>query len=243
MTDLLETAWMPLLVYVQELYSYPIRFDLLPTENYMPDISSGDIIFKGKNFAYDRPQQYDCLSSRVFQSLTTISSVGSDIKGGHTTTVTVHIPKDPNHPFWQLDAIQHGEKLFDCHESKDTISFQVTRWGPQEKMSYYNVTLRAKDIIATIRAAVSNPSHLSKYVSVAIDQSLRISNRLPDNCPVLRLGMKLNYLWRRGKFSFSPGCTSESLDLAMGFIQDIIDKTKLSDVVLIFKYYQVYRFD
>ena len=243
LADFLETVWMPLLAYIQELYSYPISLDGLPTMRLTSATSKMDIIFKAKNFTYTRAQPYNSVASRVFQSLISISPLGMNIKDGCTTTLIVHIPKNRDHPFWQLDLTQCEDKLFTCDESKDTLSFQVTRWGPLEKLSYFSATQRAKDIVRNIRAALSNPTHLSECISAAKTQSLRTSNRRPDYCPILHIGMKLNYMWKHAKLGFSSVCKEHIVDLAVSCIQDIINSDKLPTFSPVLKYYQVYPFE
>ena len=177
LTEMLEEAWMPLLAYIQEFYSYPIRLNGFRTMSLTSNISKTDIVFKAKNFVYNQPQSYDITTSRAFQSLIAIVPIDSDIKDGFTTTLTVHIPKHRDHPFWLLNSTQSKEKLFGCEKIQDTLTFQVTRWGPLPELSNFNATQRAMDIIRNIRAAVSNPIHLSRspcYTELAEIKSFAI---------------------------------------------------------------------
>lgn len=240
LADFLEAIWMPLLAYIQELYSYPIPLNTLPATPLTSATSKMDIVFKAKNFAYARAQPYNSVTSPVFQSLVSIAPLGINIKDGCTTALTVHIPKNRDHPFWQYSLNQCDDKLFACDKSEDTISFQVTRWGPLERLSQFSATQRAKDIIHNIRAALSNPTHLAECISAAKNQSLRTSNRQPDDCPILEIGMKMNYIWKCAKLGFSSVCMESIVDLAVNCIQNLINSNKLLTFSPVLKYYQVY---
>lgn len=202
--------------------------------------SKTDIVFKAKNFIYSQPQSHDITNSRVFQSLIAVVPIGNYIKDGFITTLTVHVPKHRDHPFWLLKLTESKDKLFGCDKSQDTLSFQVTRWGPLPELSNFYATQRAMDIIRNIRAAVSNPTHLSNLSGMT--QSLRRSNPLHDYCPVFRLGIQLNSTWKHAKLVFSTVCVAQTLDLVVNCIQDIINSNTLPDLSPVLKYYQVYRY-
>jgi hypothetical protein len=124
---LLEETLGPLLKYMQEIYASPVRLDGLPTMNY-PDTKfyHDEIILRAKNFIYDRPQSYDCNASYIGQILSTIAPGAGPIKKGLTTTLTVHIPKRHDHPFWHHASCENTEKLFSWDISEDALSFVVT---------------------------------------------------------------------------------------------------------------------
>ena len=202
-------------------------------------ISRTDVVLKAKNFIYERPQAYDATNSRVFQSLNAIFSNKATMKGGFTTTLTVHIPKRRNHPFWLLDMNQSDDKLFSWDDSEEALSFQVTRWGPMEDYSNFYVTQRAKDIIRNIRAAVSNPTHVITCISGVITH---ISDYSLDTCSVFCLGVRLNQMWKNTKLTFSRICTEQTTEFAVNFIQEIIDSNISLGLSSLLKYYQVYSF-
>lgn len=220
MTEILEEAWMPLLVYIQEFYSYPIRLNGFRTMSLTSNIPKTDIVFKAKNFVYGQPQSHDIAASRAFQSLVAITPIPNDIKNGFTTTLTVHVPKVRNHPFWLVSSTQSKDKLFGCEKLQDTLTFKVTRWGPLPHVSNFYVTQRAMDIIRNIRAAVSNPIHLSN-LPTDITQSLRRPNPLHD-CPVFRLGVQLNSMWKCAKLAFSTVFEAQTVELFSNHIQNMV---------------------
>ena len=242
LAELLEEAWMPYLVYVQELHGYPIRLNGLSIKELTFVTPKTDIVFKAKNFVYNHQPSSDIASSRAFQSLLAVSPIGNYIKNGYTTTLAVHIPKYRDHSFWHLDSTQCKDKLFACDESQDTISFQVTRSGPLPDWSNYFATQRAMDIIQNIRNSVSHPTHLSNSISAAMTQSLQISNSLHDRCPVFLLGVKLNSMWKRVNLVFTTVCSEQIMKFAVEYIQDIIDSNTLPALTPVLKYYQVYRY-
>jgi hypothetical protein len=242
LAELLEKAWRPYLVYLQELHSCPIRLDGLPTTSLTFMTPKTDIVFKAKNFIYNHQPSSDIASSRAFQSLLAISPIGNYIKNGCMTILTVHIPKHHGHSFWHLDSIQCNDNSFACDESQDMISFQVTRWGPLPDWSNFYATQRAKDIIRNIRASVSHPTHLSNSISEAMTQSLQISNPLDDPCPVFSLGVNLNSMWKHVKSVFSTVCSKQTMEIAIHYIQNIIDSNSLPEFTPVLKYHQVYRY-
>jgi hypothetical protein len=235
----LEEAWRPLLVYIQELYNCPVRLDGLRPMKFAFSISRTDVVLKAKNFIYERPQVYDATESRVFKSLNAIFLNKATMKGGFTTTLTVHIPKRRNHPFWLLDINQPDDKLFGWDNSEDALSFQVTRWGPIEDYSNFHATQRAKDIVRNIRAAVSNPTHLITCISGVITH---ISNYSLDSCSVFCLGVRLNQMWKNTKLTFSSICTEQTMEHAVSYIQEIIDSNISLELSSLLKYYQVYSY-
>lgn len=223
---------MPLLVYIQEFYSYPIGLDGLCSMSLTSNISETDIVFKAKNFIYNQPQSYDITTSRAFQSIIAIVPNDSYIKDGFTTTLTVHVPKHRDHPFWLLDSTQSDEKLFDCENIQDTLTFQVTRWGPMPELSSFNATQRAMDIIQNIRVAVSNSTRLPSLML----QSLWRPSSL--HCSVFRLGIQLNSMWKCGKLVG----VAHTVDLVVNDIQNIVNSGTLPALSPALKYYQVYRY-
>jgi hypothetical protein len=111
------------------------------------------MIFKAKNFHYENPQQYDYQSSRVFKSMKSINKkFYRTMKSGYTTTLIVHIPKHSDHPFWNIDL--QDPEIFKYVPSKNSISFQVQRWGPSLEYANYYATQRAKDIILNIHRGI-----------------------------------------------------------------------------------------
>ena len=235
LASFLEEVWRPLLVYMQELYSCPIPLYRSPTMIFYSAISRKEVVLKARNFTYERPQAYDITASRVFQSLNVLSSSGS-VKGGYTTTLTVRIPKRRNHPFWLLDRAEPDDKLFTWDISEDTLSFQVTRWGPLEEHSSFNATQRAKDIIQNIRVAVSNPTHVHSCISQVMSHPF---NHSLASCRVLGLGIQLNKMWKHAKLAFSTVCTAQTVEINVNFIQDIIDSNTVLGLSPLLKYYQV----
>jgi hypothetical protein len=229
MAAFLEEAWWPLLVYMQEIYGYPIRFDRLDTTGITSASKKEEVIFKVKNFSYGRPQTYPLNESRVYQGLTSDGGV----KPGVTTTLTVRIPKSRSHSFW--DPTQ--DKLFSWDLSEDALSFEVTRWGPSEPYSNFRATQRAKDIIRNIRLAVSNSTHLDHYTSKDIHEAIY---RPFHMCSALRLGAELNQTWKNYKLAFSTICTEQTVDFVVNFIQDKIDSCSCANIIPVLRYYQVY---
>ena len=227
------------MVYIQELYSCPVRLDGLRPITITSAISRTELVLKAKNFIYERPQAYDATDSRVFQSLNAIFLNKAAMKGGFTTTLTVHIPKRRNHPFWLLDANQSDDKLFSWDNSEDALSFQVTRWGPMEDYSNFYVTQRAKDIIRNIRTAVSNPTHMIICNSGIITH---ISDYSLDSCSIFCLGVRLNQIWKNTKLIFSRICTEQTTEYAVNHIQEIIDSNMSLRLSSLLKYYQVYSY-
>ena len=145
---LLEEALRPLLEYAQELYASPIRLDGWPTMDYpYMKFHHDEIVLRAKNFTYDRPKSYDSNASHICQVLNTIVPGAALVKKGLTTTLTVHIPKRHDHPFWHRTSYENTGKLFSWDVSEDALSFQVTRWGPLDEYSRFYATQRAKDII------------------------------------------------------------------------------------------------
>lgn len=239
LASFLEEAWKPLLAYVQEFYSYPIRLDGLRTMKFTSATSRDEIIFKAKNFVYESPKPYDLIASRVSQSLNTIIGKQSTVKGGCTTTLTVCIPKRHDHPFWLLSTAQSHDKLFAWDISEDALSFQVTRWGPLGEYSNFYATERAKDIIRNIRATVSDSTHITTCVSEAMTH---ISNYSLDSCPVLSLGVQLHDTWKHAKLAFSTVCVPQFAEFAVNFIQKIIDSNTMPELTALLQYYQVHSY-
>jgi hypothetical protein len=226
LANFFEGTWGPLLVYMEELYSPPIRlngFSGLPVTS---DTPKKDIFIKGNNFLYEQPKLYDYLTCRVFQTLSAIAKkfYKSKMKGGYTTTVTVRIPEQRDHPFWNCQDFS-----WDVSQGP-AISFQVTRWGPQEDSSQYYATQRAKDVIRNIRITMTGP--------------LPTFGQTPKFPPVshlaLCLGRELNDLWKTGKSIFSEGrFQPDNAEIFLGWIQRMIDHNEHAPVPVL-KYYEVY---
>ena len=242
LAEWLEEAWAPLLAYMQEIYSYPIHLDGSSAMRLDLTTPTMDIFFKAKNFTYDHPS-HTLDAGRAFQSVSSIASIGNFIKNGVITTLTIHIPEHRDHAFWHLDSSECNEKLFGCDESKDTLSFQVSRWGPDAKRADYCATQRAMDIIWNIRASVRNPTYLSKYISPTTAQSLRISNSLEDPCPMFCVGAKLNSIWKSSTPIFATTNSEQTVSLAISLIEHFINsETVPPPLVPAFKYYQVHGY-
>lgn len=200
-------------------------------------MSRTEIILKANNFIYERPRAYDADACRVLQSLNAIFHNKATMKGGFTTTLTVHIPRRRNHPFWLLDANQSDDKLFNWDGAEDALSFQVTRWGPMEDYSNFHVTQRAKDIIRNIRATVSNPTHLTTCIPEVVTH---ISDYSLDSCSIFRLGVRLNQIWKEMRLNFSMIFTEQSAETILIFFRETIDSNISLIHSSLLKYYQVY---
>jgi hypothetical protein len=232
MAAVLEEAWWPLLVYVQELYSYPTCLDTLgPPHITYATSRNEEVTIKAKNFSYGEPQIYPLKESRVYRSLDSNVSV----KRGVTTKLTVRIPKSRSHPFWLLGP-NYSQNKFSWNMSGDALSFEVTRWGPQETYSRYNATQRATDIIRNIRKAVSDSTHLHNYLFRDVQQSLYHPF---DSCPVLQIGAELTHIWKRYERAFSTICVEQAVDLVESFIQEKLDSYSCVDLSPVLRYYQV----
>jgi hypothetical protein len=232
LSNLFEAACKPLLIYIQEVYGSPIQLSGLPSPNLTSSTPSTEIIFKGKNFNYDKHRSYDYESSRVFRIMQSINKkFNRTMKNSYTTTLTVHIPKDPNHPFWNIDRPQRRDdsEMFTWVASDDSVSFQVQRWGPYVEYANYYATQRAKDIIWNIRLGVSGTRVFGRPAVFRI-------SRFPASCPAFSLGVQLQNIWRAGAQGIST--VQFAID-AVNTIQQMIEKNTLASLGLLLTYYQV----
>jgi hypothetical protein len=232
LSNIFEAACKPLLIYIQELYGSPFRLNGLQTRELTPTTPSAEIIFKAENFTYGKLQRYDYQSGRVFQIMRTINSnFNRSLKSSYTATLNVDIPKDTEHPFWNIDRPQrHGDmKMFKYVPSGDSVSFRVQRWGPCAQHAKYYATQRAKDIIWNIRLRVSGTRVFGR-------PAILLRSHIPASCPAYSLGVLLQNIWKAETPRIS---TSSFAVLAVDLIQKLKDKNTLASLDLLLTYYQV----
>jgi hypothetical protein len=230
LTCLLEQSWRPVLLYVAELYGSPICLDGSSELPLTSETPRKDIILQTTNFSYAEPVRYDyeqCQLYKIFARL--IKKFKTAMASGFKTTLTAHIPKDRNHPFWQPDQ-QKDDFTWDVSPDS-SISFQVTRWGPTDAYSRYYATHRAKDVIRNIRTAVIN------RVSFPSRVTLPSPKFPPISCVIFDLGIMLNGMWKDAKQLFlSPDFGQFAIDQ----IQRIIDSNEEVPIRQVLEYYQVH---
>jgi hypothetical protein len=81
--------------------------------------------------------KYDYDTCVVLQTLKNIHpKYRSLINDGLTTTLTVTVPQNPRHSFWQQEVVP-----LESPECQDEVSFEVHRWGQTKEASvtYFNL--------------------------------------------------------------------------------------------------------
>jgi hypothetical protein len=186
-TSYLETIWGPLLSYLQELYSPPISLTGCLPPAALPE---NFLCPPPRHVKYQRIP-YSVSSTPEYEYLSKFCD--ADIKGGSVTTLTISLPKDPNHPWWERPSTLGIMKS--SLPARDVVTFKVTRWGYLHHYSDYHATLRAIDIIHTIRQRTIPPNLTPPAVST--------------DCEALKLGKRLQEIWLH---SLIPDFDSLQLD-------------------------------
>jgi hypothetical protein len=229
LTTYLEEIWKPLLIYVQELFGPPITLTCFPSHTAIPtnEIKS----YKDTHTLVHTQAKYDYITCPVLQTLQNLHPKFRPLMNdGFTTTLTVIVPKNPCHSFWQQQTPL--EPKF-----QDTVSFEVRRWGQTKEQSYNHAIQRAADVIRYIRATV-----LGDSPKMAAFQFTTLSHS-PISCSIFQLGAELYSMWKQSNEVF-PGKDLEERHVGASRLLQTIQEKHDSDTYIyarpVLQYYKVY---
>jgi hypothetical protein len=230
-----EQAFLPLLLHMQEQYGSIIRLDNIPTTPYSSRTKQDEIQFKAPNFRYISVSKFQIYGSEEYQMTqkVTIPPIELKLNPGYNAMLTVSVPKNLNHPFWNRNSREYLG--YSSNETKpNTVDFRVTKWGPTIEQAQYHATQRAMDIIRNIRRRV----RLSPVEIPSRQWKENHSEKLLS-CPIYNLANQLHKRWGDNKPIYSQQTSSKS-EFWLSTIKELESLSlKLPSIGHLLEYYQV----
>jgi hypothetical protein len=197
----LNILWRPLLVYTQEIYSIPCRFDNIPTPPYISILHAHPLQEPHQNFHYDTKKVKassiaDCEAHKALCAIMGAQNI-TRAKPGFETILTVSVPQRSEHPYWRPEDLTNFS--WKPEPGENEIKFEVKRWGPTMEHSRYYATLLVEDVIRRVRETLNTPRSQAQRTHSTGISIVPFQKCDLDSCGIYQLGERFHLMWTKAK--------------------------------------------